>query len=484
MGGPQLRDRVTEGVVWSMAEKIGSMLLTMAVRLVILRLLSPDILGSLAIPAAVAAVAMVIADSGFSQNLIRRADPSPADYKSVFLFNMAVSTALYGVLTALAPAAAAYYGIAEIADVAPVFFLLLPLSSLCSVQNAIFTRQFRFALLSKVNFLSSLVSGVAAVGLAVAGCGIWSLVGERVLAMAVRAVALWRLSDWRPRGRAGMAPLREMAPFSVSLMATDLISTLYAKLPQLFLGKLYPTATLGAFDQAVKLKDMPVTSATQSVQSVTFPALVRVKGDAAKFGECYRQVVLIMAYVMFPVMLGLSAVAHDLFALLLSEKWMPTAPYFEVVCLAGLFYPIGMIAGNVLKVMSRGPLIVRLEVVKKVMMTVVFAVTIPWSVTAVVWGLVGIAFGEMAVNFLATRRFSTLTTGRFLRTLLPVSGVAAAMYLAVRWVAAAIPDSLMALRLAASIAVGCAVYVALSALFRLEAFRLLLELVKKQVARS
>ena len=386
MAAKQLRERVTEGVAWSMAEKIGSMLLTVAVRLVILRLLSPDILGCIAIPAAVVAVAMVIADSGFSQNLIRRDNPSPADYKSVFLFNMAVSTGLYVLLTAAAPAVARYYAIPEIAEVAPVFFLLLPVSSLCSVQNAIFTRQFRFALLSKVNFLSSLVSGLAAVGLALAGCGIWSLVGERLLAMAVRAVLLWRLSDWRPRGRGSVASLRDMAPFSVSLMLTDLISTFYMKLPQFFLGKLYPTATLGAFDQAVKLKDMPVTAATQSVQSVTFPALSEVRGDAPKFAESYRQVVLITAYVMFPAMLGLSAVAHDLFALLLSEKWMPTVPYFEVVCLAGLFYPVGMICYNVLKVMSRGPLIVRLEVVKKLLMTVVFAVTIPHSVMAVVWG--------------------------------------------------------------------------------------------------
>ena len=56
MAAKQLRERVTEGVAWSMAEKIGSMLLTVAVRLVILRLLSPDILGCIAIPAAVVAV--------------------------------------------------------------------------------------------------------------------------------------------------------------------------------------------------------------------------------------------------------------------------------------------------------------------------------------------------------------------------------------------------------------------------------------------
>ena len=376
----QLREQVARGVAWSMAEKIGSMLSMTAVRLVILNLLEPRIFGCFAIPSAVAAVAMVVADSGFSQNLIRRRDPGPRDYKAVFVFNMALSSALYVLLALLAPVAARYYGMPEIARIAPVFLLLLPLSSLCSVQNAIFTRQFRFALLSKVNFLSSFVSGLAAVALAALGCGIWSLVAERLLAMGVRAALLWRFSDWHPSGRFSAAPLREMAPFSMSLMATDLISTLYNKLPQFFFGRLYPAATLGVFEQAVKLKDMPTTA---SVQSVTFPALAKIGDDAPKFAESYRQVMMVMAYVMFPALLGLSAVARDLFDALLTDKWRPTVPYFEVVCLAGMFYSVGMIAYNVLKIKSRGPLIVRLEVFKKLVMTAVFAVTIPCSVMAV-----------------------------------------------------------------------------------------------------
>lgn len=479
----QLKDKVARGVAWSMAEKIGSMLLMTVVRLLILNRLDPQIFGHFAIPSAVVAVAMVVADSGFSQNLIRRKDPAGSDYKAVFVFNMAVSTLLYLLLAALAPFAARYYAMPDIARIAPVFLLLLPVSSLCSVQNAIFTRQFRFALLSKVNFLSSFASGVIAVVLATLGCGIWSLVAERLLAMGVRAVMLWCCSDWRPTGRFTAAPLREMAPFSMSLMATDLISTLYSKIPQFFFGRLYTASALGAFEQAVKIKDMPTTAAVQSVQSVTFPALARIKEDPVKFAEGYRQVMMIMAYVMFPALLGLSATARDLFDALLAPKWQPTVPYFEVVCLSGLFYSISMISYNVLKIKSRGPLIVRLEVVKKLIMTAVFAVTIPRSIMAVVWGLVVISFCEMAVNFWATLRFSQLTVGRFLRTMLPVVLASVAMYAAVRFTAAALPATHALLRVAAEIAAGGATYLAISVLFRLEAFRTAVELVKKETAR-
>ena len=478
----ELKDKVARGVAWSMAEKIGTMLLQMAVSLIILRLLTRDILGVMAIPTAVVAVALVLVDSGFSQALIRKAAPSADDYKSVFAFNIGVSLVMYALFTALAFPASRFYDMPQIAQIAPVFFLQLPIGALCAIQNTICVRQFRFALLSKVTFASSLAGGLAAIGLALAGFGIWCIVAQRVLQAAVRTLLLWWLSDWRPCGKCGLKPLREMAPFGCSLMVTDLISNFYNKIPQFFLGKLYSPAVLGSFDQAVKLKDMPAATGIQAVQNVTFPALAKIRDDAPRFAEGYRQVVMVVSYVMFPIMLGMSAVARDMFAVLLGEEWMPTVPYFEAVCLAGLFSPIALTAYNVLKARCKGPLIVRLEVVKKIIMTAIFAVTIPHSVMAVVWGLVAIAFCEMAVNFLATMRFTSLTFRRFVRTLLPVALVSGTMYLLVRLTAAAIPGNDL-VRLLAELATGVVSYLALSALFRLEAFREVTTIVRRQLKK-
>ena len=274
-----------------------------------------------------------------------------------------------------------------------------------------------------------------------------------------------------------------MAPYSLSLMATDLIATLYNKIPQFFLGKLYPSSVLGYFDQAQKLKDLPVASTMQSVQAVTFPALAQIGGQPAKLAESYRQVAMTVAYVMFPVVAGLVAVAGDFFELFLGPEWMPTVPYFRVLCLTGLFYPVATVAYNVLKVRSDGRIVVRLEIVKKAVMTVVFAVTIPRSVTAVVWGLVAIACGELAINFAATTRFTALTFGRFLRTLLPVALTTALMYLAVAAVGSRIGEADAWLRLVLKIVAGVTVYWGLSAAFRLEAYREMVALVRRQTAK-
>lgn len=478
----ELKEKVTRGVAWSIGEKVGTMLLQMGVSVVVLRLLVPDDFGVVAILTAFAAFALVVVDSGFSQTLIRKTEPSPSDYKSVFLFNISVSAALYVLLTAFAPVVARYYDMPVIARVAPVFFLMIPVNALCVIQNTVFIRRFRFALLSKIAFVSSLVSGLAAVLLAWAGCGVWSLVAQRVLQMVVKAVLLWRTSDWRPASSGAWSPaaIREMAPYSFSLLATDLISSVYTRIPQLFIGKLYSSRMLGYFDQALKLKDLPVTSAMTAVQGVTFPALSKIGTDERKFAESYRQMVMVVAYVLFPAMLGLSAVAHDLFAVLIGAKWMPTVPYFETICLAGLFYPVAMVAYNIMKVRCSGPAIVRLEILKKAVMTVILVLTIPRSVQAVVWGLVVFAACEMIVNVCASLRVTSLSVRRFVRTLLPVALVSGAMYFVVLGVAQLIPGHAL-LRLVCMIAAGAVSYLLFSFIFRLEAFTEVLSIVRKQL---
>lgn len=107
---------------------------------------------------------------------------------------------MYALFTALAFPASRFYDMPQIAQIAPVFFLQLPIGALCAIQNTICVRQFRFALLSKVTFASSLAGGLAAIGLALAGFGIWCIVAQRVLQAAVRTLLLWWLSDWRPLG--------------------------------------------------------------------------------------------------------------------------------------------------------------------------------------------------------------------------------------------------------------------------------------------
>lgn len=428
----RLVDQVAKGVAWSTAEKVCSMLLQMVVSIVVARLLVPEDFGVMAILTFFTAVALVVVDSGFSQTLLRKKEPTADDYKSVFVFNLAVSGLLYILLVVLSPMLAEYYNLQIINEIAPVLFLLLPINALGIIQNTRLSREFRFGVLSRINFVASLVAGVAAVAVALCGGGVWALVAQRLLVVATKSVLLWWRGDWRGEGRFSRSAWRDMAPFSFRLMSTDIVSAAYNNVAQLFIGKVYSTDTLGYFNQAQKIKDLPVQSAVLSVQTVTYPALAKIKDDAEKFAESFRKVLLINIFVMAPVAVGMSAVAEPLFRVLLGEKWLPTVPYFEIIALAGVFYPLAMVAYNVLKVQSNGAIIFRLELLKKAIMTVVLALTIPHSTMTVAWGLVTMTLVEFGVNFAATKRYTSLSWWAMARTLLPLLLLTAVMWFAVK----------------------------------------------------
>ena len=479
----KLEHRVVSGVAWSFSEKLLSMVVQMAVSIIVARQLAPTDFGVMAILTFFTSVALTIVDSGFSQTLIRKKSPTDGEYRSVLGFNVAMSAILYVVLVALAYPLARFYEQPVIADIAPVLFLVLPINSLCVVQTVMFTREFRFKLLSKIVLTSSLISGIVAVAMALAGCGIWSLVAQRLLMMGIKAVAFWWIRRWRSRERFSMALLRSMAPFSLRLLATDLIAAIYNNVAQLFIGKIYSAHSLGFYSQAQKLKDLPVTSTVQAVQGVTYPALAKIAETDDKFTAGYLRIINLLSFAVFPIMLGLVAIAPEMFMLLLGEKWMPTVPYFEILALSGIFYPLAIVSYNIIKVKSDGRVILRLEVVKRVIMTAMLAITIPLGIKAVAWGMTAMAAVEFIINLAAAMRYVNVDITPILRTLIPQFVVAAMMFAVLYLLNPYLSVLGCGAHLLADVAIGAVVYLALATTLRLRALRegvaLLRELLKR-----
>ena len=479
-----MEHKVASGVAWSFTEKLLTMVIQMAVSIIVARALMPEDFGVMAILTFFTSVALTIVDSGFSQTLIRKASVTDGDYRSVLRFNVVMSLLLYVVLTALARPIASMYDAEAIATVAPVLFLVLPINALCVVQTVMFTREFRFALLSKIVFFSSLISGAVAVAMALLGCGIWSLVAQRLLMMGIKAAVFWYIRRWRSAERASIASLRSMAPFSLRLLATDLIASMYNNVAQLFIGKMYSTASLGYYSQAQKLKDLPVTSSVQAVQGVTYPALSAMADDGERLSQGYLRIVRMLSFVLFPAMLGLVAVAPDMFRLLLGERWMPTVPYFEILALSGLCYPIAMVSYNILKTKSDGRVILWLEVVKRVIMTLILAYTIPRGVEPVAWGMTAMALVEFLLNTAVAMRYLTIKVGAIVGAIVPHLLLASAMFMLLRYLNTELAALHEALRLLVAVGVGGVTYLAAAWLLRLKALNEGVELSRGMLARG
>jgi O-antigen/teichoic acid export membrane protein len=479
----ELKSKVVRGFAWTVAEKVSSALFQIYVSVILLNRIVPADFSMWVILLAFFAIFNTFVDSGFSQALIRKPDPTERDFSSAFYFNIAISVVLYGLLVGLSWPAARAFDMPLLTKLAPVFYLAVPLGALSIIQQTVMTRQFDFRRLSTINFISATVAGVVAIVMAVNSCGVWSLIGQRLTQTGVRAVLIWLFGRWLPRAGFSSSSIRQMFGYSSRMLATDMINNFYSKIPQFFIGHNIDKTTLGLYDSAQRIKDMPLSVTMNSMQAVTFPALSNLAGDDRKFADGVGKVISSITFVMYPVMAGLIAVAPDFFGLFVRAEWQAAIPFFQILCLVGLFSPITIISYNAMKAHSNGSVVVRTEVAKKVLATVILAATIPFGAIAIAWGQVCIALTDMVVSFDASRRFSGYGFGRLVRDTAPVLVLTAVMFGAVWGVGLLVGSCELWLQLVLKIATGVVVYFGGAALLRLEAFGEFTEIIRKVTGR-
>ena len=454
--------KVAGGVLWSVSEKVLSILVQFCVGIILARRLLPEDYGVMAILTFFTSLGIVFSDSGFSQALLRKEHVTPSEIKSVFIFNVTASAVIYGLCLLLVPFLAGFYAQEVILSIAPVLFLVIPLNALAAIQNVTLSREFCFSLVSKANFSSNLISGIIASVMALTGCGVWSLVAQRLIQTSLRTLFLWIWSFKKMEGKFQGSDLRRLSPFSVPLMMTDLLSAFFSNVAQLFIGKVYSSHSLGFFNQAQKIKDLPLTAAMQSLQSVTFPALAQVQGEEAKFSLSIKKVLSVTAYVMFPIMAGLSVTAREMFLVFLGGKWMPSVELFEILASFAMAYPIAMILYNVMKIRMDGRTLLRIEIAKKCIFALLLLVSIPISVKAVVSSVASMRVVEMLINIVFVLKKTSVGISSLVLALFHPLLLTATMALAVLFAGYLFPALPTLLLLVVKLLTGVSVYILLS----------------------
>ena len=83
---------------------------------------------------------------------------------------------------------------------------------------------------------------------------------------------------------------------------------------------------------------------------------------------------------------------------LLTEKWAACIPYLQLLCVAGLLFPLQLMNLNVLQALGRSDLFLRLEIIKKVLIVINIAVTWRWGISAMIYGMIVISIISYYLN--------------------------------------------------------------------------------------
>ena len=381
-----LKHKTVKGTLWSSIERFATQGVSFVVMIIMARLLTPDDYGLVAMLTIFIAISQSLVDSGFSNALIRKQDRDETDNSTVFYFNMAVGVVLYLLLFFAAPVIAGFYGQPLLVPITRIMSLSIIINGVAIIQRTILTGSLDFKTQAKASFSGAVLSGIIGIAMAYTGYGVWSIVAYHISSIVTSSIILWILSSWRPRLVYSWKSFRQLFGFGSKLALSGIIDTVYNNAYLLVIGKVFNAADLGYYTRASQFAQFPSSNITGILQRVTYPVLCTMQDEDERLRNVYRRFLRLSAFVVFPLMIGLAAVAQPLVLLLLKEQWAFSAVLLQLICFSMMWYPIHAINLNLLQVKGRSDLFLRLEIIKKCVGVAILCITVPFGLVAMCVG--------------------------------------------------------------------------------------------------
>ncbi|NLI71641.1 MAG: lipopolysaccharide biosynthesis protein [Bacteroidales bacterium] len=471
------RRNVVTSLIWKLLERGGNQAIQLVIQIVLARLLVPEDFGTIAIVMAFVHLATVFVQSGLNTALIQKKDADRLDFSSVFFLSLFLALVLYIIIFFLAPFIASFYSNQDLIIILRVLALMLFPGAFNSIQNAYISKNMMF----RKNFYSSLIailiSGTIGIALAYSGLGVWALVVQQLLNQTVITIVLWFTVKWRPIFKFSFERIRILFAFGSRLLLSNIINTLYLEIRTLYIGRYYPPSSLGFYNRGELIPKVIVSNVDGSVQAVMLPTIASIQDNIYRVKQVVRRSITSSSYLIFPLMLGLAAVAEPLVIVLLTEKWLPAVPFLRIFCISFSLQPIHTTNLQAMNALGRSDLFLRLEIVKKIIGLSILIISIPFGIYTIAIGQIIGSVISSFINAYPNKNLFQYSYFEQIRDILPAFFLALVMSIVV-FLMNSLPLAPLPL-LTLQVITGIVIYVLLSKITKIESFTYSLGTIKE-----
>ena len=399
MSQDNLKYQTKKGLYWKFAEQFSNYGIQFIVGIFMARMLSPEDYGLTALPAVFMAISGIFVSGGFGTALVRKPELTEKDLSTAFYYSMGVGIICYVLLFIASPWIADFYNAPVLVPLMRVTALSFLYSPLGTGQGVILQRRLDFKTPTKVSVICRVLSGVIGIVMAYTGYGVWALVISGFISGIIGQVITFWVVRWYPKAGWSKESFKYLWDFGNKMMGSYLLGTIYENIAPVIIGKYFSPAQLGVYNRAQGYAKMPSQNVTGTLQSVTFPVLSQIQDDDERLVRSYRKMLRVSAFIVFPLMMMLTALARPLVLALITAKWEACIVLLQIMCLSMMWYPIHAINLNLLEVKGRSDLFFRLEIIKRGVGLLLLVCTLPLGLEAFCWG--GVA-GSMVSLFINT----------------------------------------------------------------------------------
>lgn len=403
---------------WVAVDKFGYSAIYFCSTIILARLLTPKDYGVLGMVAIFISISQMIVESGLGGALVKKANPDHKDFSTIFTFNLVISISLYSILFFASDYIAVYYKDPLFAKVIKVSALTIVINAFTLTQRVHLLRELKFKRQSVISVTSFLLATSVGIGMAYKGYGVWALIFQQVLYSLIYSIQMFIAVKYLPSFLFSKASFRSLFAFGGRLFMSSMLQVIYDNIFALIIGKMYSVSLTGLYYQSKKLVDFPVSIFRALIDGAAFPILAKIQGEE-EFGKMSSRITRGVIALAFPLTLAVPIFSRQIILIVLGEKWMAAVPILSVLSVGALFLVLDSVTRNVIKSSGRVDLLLRYEVIKKIIAVLVILITINISLQALMWGIVIINFISLVINVLVINSISSYSLKKQLSDFTP-----------------------------------------------------------------
>lgn len=400
-----LKRKAGSGFFWVAIERLGQQGLAGITFIILARLLTPEDFGLIGMLMIFIGVSQSFIDSGMGQALIRKKEITDQDRSTVFWLNLFLSFVFYGLLYFAAPFIAAFYDQPELTNLTRFMGLTVIFNGIAIVQRSELTQRLEFKKQTYAQIPALLISAIVSIGMAYLGYGVWAIASQFVLTAFLSSILLWVMAPAKILISWDKETFISLFNFGYKLLISGLLHTTYEHIYKLVIGKYFLASTLGFYTQAQRLQQLASQTLVGIIQKVTYPLLAKTSDDPVRLKHGYRQIITGSSFIIFPGMLILILFAKPIMQYILGEQWISAAPFLQLLCISGILHHLHAINLNILKVLGRTDLYLKLEIIKKINITIAIIIGLQFGIYGLLIGQVVASYVALFINAFYTSKF-------------------------------------------------------------------------------
>lgn len=388
---------------WSLGGRLIAQAVQIGGFIVLARLLGPHDFGIVAIATIFVSFSQIFTDLGVGPAVVARTELTEEYLSTAFWLN-----AVSGLVVALAVAPiglllAAWFDLSALRWVMPVLSLGF-VFSVSAVSVALLEREFRFRAIAAIDIAGVLVAQAVTVILAETGYGIAGLALTSVVAAVVTSALALLLAGWRPRARATRSDFRALRMYAVPLIGFNAVNYWARNIDNLLIGRVFGANPLAFYSRSYQLMLVPIQQVNYALDRFLQVAFARDVRDRELLERRHRRAETMVAYFGFTACALIAPSASDIVREVFGGPWHPMARLLAIFALSIGPQVVTGVNGALMRATGDTRLLFRLGLINAGLFVVGMAIATIWSVEAVAWAFVAVAYLTMPLTVVPTCR--------------------------------------------------------------------------------